>query len=199
MRSVSRPKEKATRPSSLARISMPSALSVFRLMAGPMRSGLMSQLGLGRVKTDREGRRYREQKAEWVSGRDRSDQRLDPDDVHDPCQIVGQDRECHFSAYFWKRWWGQTVAGPELGPFDRSRASPADASNRPRRACPAWVPVNIWCLYTLTRWPSTFQSCIVGSTGRISSHSRLLARAPRPCSRSVSSAITTIGRSTWSQ
>ena len=90
MRSVSRPKEKATRPSSLARISMPSALSVFRLMAGPMRSGLMSQLGLGRVKMAREGRRYREQKAEWVSGRDRSDQRLDPDDVHDPCQIVGR-------------------------------------------------------------------------------------------------------------
>src|ERR1700746_804606 len=27
-----------------------------------------------------------------VSGRDRSDQRLDPDNVHDPCQIVGQNR-----------------------------------------------------------------------------------------------------------
>jgi hypothetical protein len=83
------PKEqKAARPSSVAGIPTPSALTVFRLMAGPMRSGLMSQLGLGRVKMAREGRRYREQKAEWVSGRDRSDQRLDPDDVHDPCQIV---------------------------------------------------------------------------------------------------------------
>ena len=28
------------------------------------------------------------------SGHDRSDLRLDPDDVHDPCQIIGQDREC---------------------------------------------------------------------------------------------------------
>jgi hypothetical protein len=43
---VSRPKEKAARPRRVARISMPSALSVFRLMAGPMRSGLMSQLGV---------------------------------------------------------------------------------------------------------------------------------------------------------
>jgi hypothetical protein len=28
---------------------------------------------------------------------------VDPDDVHDPCQIIGQDRKCHFSGYFWKR------------------------------------------------------------------------------------------------
>src|ERR1700721_984158 len=111
---VSRPKEKAARPRRVARISMPSALSVFRLMAGPMRTGLMSQLGLGRVKMAREGRRYREQKAEWVSGRDRSDQRLDPDDVHDPCQIVGQDRERHFSAYCWKRF-GEKVCRSHAG------------------------------------------------------------------------------------
>jgi len=28
----------------------------------------------------------------FVSGRDRSDQGFDPDNVHDPCQIVGQNR-----------------------------------------------------------------------------------------------------------
>ena len=40
----------------------------------------------------------------WAdSGRDRSDQRLDSDDVHDPCQIVSQYRECHLGGYFWKR------------------------------------------------------------------------------------------------
>ena len=36
-----------------------------------------------------------------VSGDDRSHQRLGPDDVPNPCQIIGQDRECHFSGYFW--------------------------------------------------------------------------------------------------
>ena len=35
-----------------------------------------------------------------VLGRDRSDQRLDPDDVHDPCQIVGQHRESHLGGNF---------------------------------------------------------------------------------------------------
>src|SRR6202007_495932 len=37
-----------------------------------------------------------------VSGRDRSDQRFDPDNVHDPCQIIGQNRESHLGGYFWK-------------------------------------------------------------------------------------------------
>ena len=37
-----------------------------------------------------------------VSGRDRIDQRLDPDDVYDPCQIIGQNRESHLGGYFWK-------------------------------------------------------------------------------------------------
>ena len=53
----------------------------------------------------------------WVaadSGHDRIDQRLDPDDVHDPCQIIGQDRERHFSGYFWKRF-GQEVRRPTCG------------------------------------------------------------------------------------
>jgi len=30
-----------------------------------------------------------------MSGHDRSHQRLSPDDVHDPCQIIGEDREGH--------------------------------------------------------------------------------------------------------
>ena len=37
-----------------------------------------------------------------MSGGYRSNQRLDPDDVHDPCQIVGQDGQCHFGGYFRK-------------------------------------------------------------------------------------------------
>ena len=38
-----------------------------------------------------------------VSGRDRGHQRLGPDDVHGPCQVIGQDRESHIGGYFWKR------------------------------------------------------------------------------------------------
>ena len=38
-----------------------------------------------------------------VSGRDRGHQRLGPDDVHGPCQVIGQDRESHLGGYFWKR------------------------------------------------------------------------------------------------
>ncbi len=34
------------------------------------------------------------------SGRDRGDQRLDSDDVHDPCQIIGQNRKGHLGGYF---------------------------------------------------------------------------------------------------
>jgi hypothetical protein len=49
-----------------------------------------------------------------ISGRDRCDQRLDPDDVHDPCQITGQDRKCHFSGYFWKRF-GEEVCRSHAG------------------------------------------------------------------------------------
>src|SRR5262249_13132604 len=49
-----------------------------------------------------------------ISGHDRSDQRLDPDDVHDPCQIVGQDRERHFGGDFRKRS-GEEVRRPHAG------------------------------------------------------------------------------------
>ena len=37
-----------------------------------------------------------------VSGRDRIYQRLDPDNVDDPCQVIGQNRESHLGGYFWK-------------------------------------------------------------------------------------------------
>src|SRR5258705_12661388 len=53
-------------------------------------------------------------KTRVVSGCNRSDQRLDSDDVHDPCQIIGQDRECHFSGYFWKRF-SHEVRRPHAG------------------------------------------------------------------------------------
>jgi transposase InsO family protein len=41
-------------------------------------------------------------------------ERLGPEDVHDPCQITGEDRESHFGAYFWKRF-GEEVCGPHAG------------------------------------------------------------------------------------
>ena len=50
----------------------------------------MSALGLGRVKTL--GMLMLIAMAGCISGDDRGDQRSDPDDVHDPCQIVGQNR-----------------------------------------------------------------------------------------------------------
>jgi hypothetical protein len=54
----------------------------------------MSQKGLGRVKTALRGRCRSGILGAGGSGHDRSDQRLDPDDVHDPCQIIGRNREC---------------------------------------------------------------------------------------------------------
>jgi hypothetical protein len=60
-------------------------------------------MGLGRVKTVSQGRRTWEPGPRCVSGHDRSHQRLGTDDVHDPCQIIGEDRESHLGGYFWKR------------------------------------------------------------------------------------------------
>jgi hypothetical protein len=37
------------------------------------------------------------------SGRDRSDQRLDPDDVHNASQIIGEDRDGHLGGSLWER------------------------------------------------------------------------------------------------
>src|SRR5262249_61195888 len=44
----------------------------------------------------------------------RSHQRLDPDDVDDPCQIIGQDRESHLGSYFGKRF-GEEVCRSHAG------------------------------------------------------------------------------------
>ena len=70
----------------------------------------------------------------WVagdSGHDRSDERLDPDDVHDPCQIIGEDRESHFGGYFWKRF-GEEVCRPM-----RAFIVPNGCSTVSRRWCMA--------------------------------------------------------------
>jgi len=45
------------------------------------------------------------------SGHDRSDERLDPDDVHNPGQIIGENREGHLGGYLWERF-GQEVCRP---------------------------------------------------------------------------------------
>jgi probable addiction module antidote protein len=66
---------------------------------------LESAQGLGRVKKAETGS---------VSGHDRSRQRLGPDDVHDPRQIISQDRECHLGGYFWKRF-GEEVCRYHAG------------------------------------------------------------------------------------
>ena len=50
----------------------------------------MSAQGLGRVKTPLREMSISILGAE-VSGYDRRDQRLDPDDVHNPGQIIGKD------------------------------------------------------------------------------------------------------------
>ena len=49
-----------------------------------------------------------------VSGRDRIHQRLGPDDIYDPRQIVGQDRESHFGGHFRKRF-GEEVRRSHAG------------------------------------------------------------------------------------
>src|SRR4029434_3791431 len=55
-----------------------------------------------------------------VSGCDRSHQLLGPDDVHDPCQIIGQDRESHLGGYFWERF-GEEVCRPHAGLYRADR------------------------------------------------------------------------------
>ena len=42
------------------------------------------------------------------AGRDRGDQRPDSNGVHDACEIIGEDRECHLGSNFRKRF-GQEV------------------------------------------------------------------------------------------
>ena len=48
------------------------------------------------------------------SGHNRSEQRLDPDDVHNPGQIVGEDREGHLGGYLWERF-GQELRRAHAG------------------------------------------------------------------------------------
>src|SRR5579871_2277758 len=76
-----------------------------------------SQLGLGRVKTAL-GVSAWQSKTRMYLGCDRSDQRLDPDDVHDPGQIICKDREGHLGGYLWERF-GQEVRRSHAG-FHRS-------------------------------------------------------------------------------
>src|ERR1700749_2450689 len=74
---------------------------------------LMSEFGLGRVKTALAMSRLAGGPSS-VSGHDRGDQRLDPDDVHYPGQIIGENREGHLGGYFWKRFC-EEVRRPHAG------------------------------------------------------------------------------------
>src|SRR5205809_815604 len=73
----------------------------------PLTEIIKGELGLARVKAPFRGSR-REGRASSVSGRDRGHLWLGPNDVHDPRQIIGQDREGHLGGYFWEGF-GQEV------------------------------------------------------------------------------------------
>src|ERR1700746_2273421 len=73
----------------------------------------MSELGLGRVKTASAMSPLAAGLSD-VSGHDCGDQRLDPDDVHYPGQIISENREGHPRGYFWKRF-GEEVRRPHPG------------------------------------------------------------------------------------
>lgn len=60
----------------------------------------MSALGLGRVENAFEGAPVRRLGIARVSDRDRSDQLLDPDEVHEPSQISGQHGTRHLGRTF---------------------------------------------------------------------------------------------------
>src|SRR5439155_26545650 len=78
-----------------------------------MPSAPLSVVSLGRVKTSFPRKLVRSQDG-TVSGHDRSHQWLGPDDVHDPCQVIGEDRESHLGGYFWKRF-GEEVCRSHAG------------------------------------------------------------------------------------
>jgi len=61
-----------------------------------------------------------------ISSGDSSDQRLDPDDVHDP----SQDRECHFQRQLPEAFW-RGSASPPCGPYGCSAS--LDVDGRVRR------------------------------------------------------------------
>ncbi|MET4424246.1 hypothetical protein ABIB87_006856 [Bradyrhizobium sp. JR18.2] len=96
------------KPRTVAPCEAVSGVFPFRqAKAVPKRGAQMTASGLGRVKTP-----FRESRGESrtgsTSGHDRGHQRLGPNDVHNPGQIVGQDREGHFGGYFWEGF-GQEV------------------------------------------------------------------------------------------
>src|SRR5580698_6793386 len=74
---------------------------------------MKSPMGLGRVKTTLAMSPLAGGPS-GVSGHDRGDQWLDPDDVHDPGQIIGENREGHLGGYFWKRFC-EEVRRPHAG------------------------------------------------------------------------------------
>jgi hypothetical protein len=94
----------------------------------------MSQLGLGRVKTRLRGDVGLGHRILRGSGHDRGDQRLDPDDVHNSGQIIGEDREGHLGGYLWERF-GQEVRRPMRAFIVPNGCS--TVSRRCRMACDA--------------------------------------------------------------
>ena len=81
-------------PQQPTRLDSGTILSTVSVIMGPGLAIRMSGPGLGRVKTRFPGKSV-EARTGLVSGHDRGRQRLGPDDVHDPCQIEGQDRESY--------------------------------------------------------------------------------------------------------
>src|SRR5438105_848086 len=74
----------------------------------------MSALGLGRVKTASKGIGPEARNRACLRNRNRSHQRLGPDDVHHSCQVIGENRESHLGGYFWKRF-GEEVCRSHTG------------------------------------------------------------------------------------
>src|SRR5437016_7100681 len=74
----------------------------------------MSALGLGRVKTASKGIGPEARNRACLRNRNRSHQRLGPDDVHHSFQVIGEDRESHLGGYFWKRF-GEEVCRSHAG------------------------------------------------------------------------------------
>jgi hypothetical protein len=85
-----------------------------------------SASGLGRVKM-LTGRSAVNSQSGGVSGCDGGDQWLDANNVHDLCQIIGQDGKCHLRGHFWKRLSGSASLpfGPSSLPNGCSTVSQA--------------------------------------------------------------------------
>ena len=93
---------------------------------------MTSALGLGRVKTSQQGHQS-EAKTGPASGRDRGDQRPNPEDIHCSGQIVGQNRERHLGGYPWQSFGQDSLHWFELNqPARLQRSNP----HRARRTFP---------------------------------------------------------------